>query len=85
MAEDHDKQPARAVFSEAARARLPYDEPVTATDPDTGIRLLYRPADGTLTLYDGPLGDRAVVAPCAEADLESTARHWLGRLPERRP
>ncbi len=85
MAEDHDKQPARAVFSEAARARLPYDEPVTATDPDTGIRLIYRPADGTLTLYDGLLGDAVEMMTCVEGDLEAAARGSLDRLTRRGP
>lgn len=32
----------RRIFREGALARLTYDEPVTATDADTGIQFHYR-------------------------------------------
>jgi hypothetical protein len=80
MAEAPSKQTARAVFSDAARARLQHDEPITAVDPDTGIRLVYRPCECTLTLYDGTLGDAVEVMTCVEGDLEAAARGCLDRL-----
>lgn len=84
MAEAKSKQNSRAVFSDAARACLQHDEPITAHDPATGISLTYRPDDATLTLWGGRLGDRIRQVVCTEAELDITARKLLDQLARRR-
>lgn len=85
MAEPVVKPPiARAVFSDAARACLVNDEPIRAHDSDTGIELIYRPDDATLTLYAGTLGDRTIQAQCPEADINAVAARLLQAISPRR-
>ena len=73
----------RQVFSHLTLARLAYDEPVMATDQDTGIELHYRfehLAGGRLRLSGGLLRDRALSVGCEPDDLNTIATIMLDGL-----
>lgn len=73
----------RRIFSEGALARLTYDEPVTATDADSGIQFQYRFEDmagGRLRMTGGLLRDQLVSVGCEPDDLNLVATIMLSGL-----
>ena len=75
---------ARAVFSDAARARLETtDEPIRAHDPATGIDLHYcfeTHAGGVLRLTGGPIGQGTLAVACEPESLNLVATLLLDGL-----
>jgi len=66
----------RPIFSPTTLARLNYDEPLSACDPDTGIELFYRFEDGLggrLRLTGGPLGHAVLWVGCDPDDINRVA------------
>jgi hypothetical protein len=74
---------ARQIFSDAALARLEYDEPVMARDRDTGIELHFRfehLVGGRLRLSGGALGDHTLSIGCDDHDVNTLATIVLDGL-----
>lgn len=66
----------RRVFSDAALARLDFDEPVSAMDPATGILLHYRfepDVGGVLRLFGPALGIAPIVVGCTANDINTVS------------
>lgn len=76
----------RQIFGEVALTRLQHDEPISASDPETGIQLHYRfchLAGGRLSLSHGPLDDRVLTIGCGERDLNLVATILLDGIKAR--